>query len=82
MLTLVRQQYHYMSIIRTETTVHEITSTQQTLQEKWNLQTNVAGVPNPGDPRDQEYTYVGIVGYVFLEDLGQGNRKTLETKES
>ena len=42
-----------------------------------NLQTNVAGVPNPGDPRDQEYTYVGIVGYVFLEDLGQGNRKTL-----
>ena len=42
-----------------------------------NLQTNVAGVPNPRDPREQEYQYVGIVGYVFQEDLGQGNRKTL-----
>ena len=40
-----------------------------------NLQTNVAGVPNPRDPREQEYSYVGIVGYVFIEDLGQGNRK-------
>ena len=40
-----------------------------------NLQTNVAGVPNPRDPREQEYSYVGIVGYVFVEDLGQGNRK-------
>ncbi len=40
-----------------------------------NLQTNVSGVPNPRDPREQEYSYVGIVGYVFVEDLGQGNRK-------
>ena len=43
-----------------------------------NLQANVPGVPNSPQPRDQEYTYVGIVGYVFKEDLGQGNRKTVE----
>ena len=42
-----------------------------------NLQKDVAGVPNPRDARDEEYQYVGIVGYVFIEDLGQGNRKTL-----
>ena len=30
-----------------------------------NLQTGIAGVPDCKDPRDQSYTYVGIVGYCF-----------------
>ncbi len=42
-----------------------------------NLQTGVAGVPDCKDPRDQDYTYVGIVGYVFADDNGTGNIKTL-----
>ena len=35
------------------------------------------GLPDCKDPRDQEYQYVGIVGWVFNEDLGQGNRKEI-----
>ena len=42
-----------------------------------NLQTGVSGVPDCKDPRDQDYSYVGIVGWVFTRDLGQGNRKNV-----
>ncbi|UNH61332.1 hypothetical protein SSZBM1_215 [Synechococcus phage S-SZBM1] len=39
-----------------------------------NLQTGVPGVPDCKDPRKQEYSYVGVVGWVFQRNLGKGTR--------
>ena len=46
-------------------------------QEEVNLQTGVAGVPDCKDPRDQSYTYVGIVGYVFALDRSTAAKKLM-----
>ena len=45
-----------------------------------NLERGVSGVPDCKDPRDEEYDYVGIVGYVFTQDSGSGNRRVYEDK--
>lgn len=40
-----------------------------------NLQTGVSGVPDCKDPRDEEYRYQGILGWVYASDSGRGTRK-------
>ena len=45
-----------------------------------NLERGVSGVPDCKDPRGEDYDYVGIVGWVFLDDSGSGNRRVYEDK--
>lgn len=40
-----------------------------------NLETGISGVPDCKDPRDEEYDYVGILGWVYASDSGRGTRK-------
>lgn len=40
-----------------------------------NLERGVPGVPNCGQARDEDYDYVGIVGWCFQKDTTTGNRR-------
>jgi hypothetical protein len=48
-----------------------------TPESEVNLQTGVPGVADCKDPRDQEYTYVGILGYAFNTNNGNATKKTV-----
>jgi len=42
-----------------------------------NLERGVPGVPNCKEARDEEYDYVGIVGYCFAKDSNQGSPRLM-----
>lgn len=48
-----------------------------TPESEVNLQTGVPGVADCKDPLDQEYTYVGILGYAFNTNNGSATKKTV-----
>jgi len=66
--------YEYYRSSNTRKRDHFYTTTPES---EVNLQTGVPGVADCKDPRDQEYTYVGILGYTFNTNNGNATKKTV-----